>query len=198
MFCLLPFNSFSISAVKPVTAHNLPFSKKEIKRIIKNNEILHRAHAKDYKKRKKIVWQRLKLKTAGLHKKSCSFALRKLSLYENYSQYVGVIKKSTYSEKRGRIHLLLDAMVLPNAMILEFKIPRITKTGVYPFKFEKGFLKNLIGSIHVSNYKNKCLFFIEAKWRGKHTGFPNYLLELFSSTLITLGMNNLFRVSATY
>jgi len=41
---------------------------------------------------------------------------------------------------------------MPYEMRLIFKLPRITKTGSYPYQFEEGFLKNLKGEIKVINY----------------------------------------------
>lgn len=141
--------------------------------------------------------QELHFTIAGLHEKSCDYALKKLSLYENYSQFIDFVKESKYDEKNQEINFLLDHALLPYSMRLIFKLPRIEKPGAYPFTFELGILKNLHGTIYAIDHKNRCLFFTKADWEGPHTGFPDLLFELFSQTLSKLTMERLFRISNT-
>lgn len=135
---------------------------------------------------------------AGLHKKNCDFALRKLSLYEEFENFMGMIEKSKYDEKKGRIYLLLSHTLLPFRMSLSFNIPRITDVGIYPFSFDKGFLKGLTGNIYVNKHNNRCLFTTTASWRGKHTGFSPTFFEFFSSAAAKHSMEVLFRISSNY
>ncbi|WP_372653774.1 hypothetical protein [Halobacteriovorax sp.] len=164
---------------------------------ILSGDIYTKSEVKDFKllKQKK---QKLDFFIAGLHKKSCSFALRKLSHYESYKDHIGFIKRSSYDDKNGRVDFLLSSALLPYNMTLNFKIPRLKKVGSYPFIFDKGFLKNLTGTITAINYKNRCLFYTTAHWEGADTGIPNSILGFFSKAMSQLAMENLFRISSTY
>ncbi len=135
---------------------------------------------------------------AGLHTKSCRFALKKLSHYESYKDHIGYIKSSSYNEENERVHFKLSSALMPFNMILDFKIPRIKKAGSYDFIFDKGFLINLKGKITAVDYKKRCLFYTTAHWQGNHTGIPNTLFSFFSKALSQLAMENLFRISSTY
>ena len=148
-----------------------------------------------------IVFQNLKVRFGSLHKRKCEYVFKKLSRYENYSKYLSFVKKSKYFEKRKRVEFYLSSIFLPFDMILNFKIPRIKGPGEYPFIFDSGFLKGLNGNIHVSKKKFKnnkdplCFIYINAEWKGKKTKIPNTVFELFTSTIIRLGLTKLYRVS---
>ena len=172
----------------------LPFAS-HIKSSLVKGEIITISHVETLAKGKK---QKLNFKMAGLHKKSCLFALRKLSLYENYHQYLNFTKKSSYDEKRQRVNFHLHSPLLPFDMVMNFKLPRIKKIGTYPIHFDRGILDGLQGKIHVSSYKHQCLFYLHARWEGKHTGISNTIFEFFSSALSKLAMRNLFRMSSVY
>ncbi|MFZ4714386.1 MAG: hypothetical protein ACOYL6_11760 [Bacteriovoracaceae bacterium] len=139
--------------------------------------------------------QSLNFMITGLHPKSCHFALRKLSLFEQYKNLVDFIRDSQYDEKMGRVYFLLESKILPVKMSLSFNIPRINKAGVYDFSFDQGIFLHLKGKIHAYEYKNKCLIFSEAHWQGRHTGYPNIMVELFSETLSKISMETMFRVT---
>jgi len=142
--------------------------------------------------------QSLDYLVSGLHPKSCRFALRKLSLYENYNNYLSFIKSSSYDESRHQIHFLIDHTLLPIKMTLEFSIGRITKTGDYPFSFDKGMLKGLTGVVRIRKVNNRCLFVTTAQWTGPDTGFADLILEIAASTISKIGLERLFRISSTY
>ena len=89
--------------------------------------------------------QQMMLFVSGIHPRNCTRAMRKLSLYENYHNYMDFIKSSKYDEKSQKFSFTVDHALLPFPMVVGFKIPRITKAGVYPFTFEDGFLKGLHG-----------------------------------------------------
>lgn len=133
----------------------------------------------------------------GLHKKECHYALTKLSQYERYEEFVDFITKSSYDPKKERIQLKLSHIFLPFNMILDFKIERISKTGVYLFRFDSGFLKGLEGKINISMYKNRCFFATTAQWLGPYSGIPNSIFSFFSQALGKIAMERLFRISET-
>jgi hypothetical protein len=166
------------------------------KKVLKN-EIYVSSNVEDYEYFNQ-KFQKLSFKIAGLHPKSCRFALRKLSHYESYSKHLGFIKHSSYDEKSKRVNFLLSSNLLPYDMGLNFSIPRIKKAGTYPFFFDQGFLTGLKGSIIAIEYKKRCLFYTQAKWNGPHSGIPNTIFEFFSKALAGLSMENLFRISSTY
>lgn len=141
--------------------------------------------------------QELHFQIAGLHPKSCRFALRKLSQYERFSEELDFVKKSGYDDQEGRIRLLLSSSLLPYNMILHFKIPRIKKPGLYPYQFDDGFLQGLTGHIHVSEHQKRCLFYGTANWKGPDTGINSLVFEFFSQALGRLAIENLFRFSKT-
>ena len=141
--------------------------------------------------------QELRFSIAGFHRKSCDYALKKLSLYESYSKFLDFVKESQYDEQKQEINFLLSHMLLPYDMRLIFKLPRITKEGTYPFEFEQGILKDLKGTIYVEKINDRCLFYSKADWSGTHTGFPNVVFEFFSQTLAKMTMERLFRLSNT-
>ncbi len=172
---------------------NLPY-KKNIKENILEGDVFSESKVKSLNSDKN---QSLAFSIAGLHPKSCSYALKTLSLYEDYSRFLSFVKESHYDESKKEINFLLSHMLLPYDMLLIFKLPRITTTGVYPFVFEIGILKDLHGNIYVSEYKGRCLFYSTAQWTGPKTGFPNMVFELFSQALSKLSMEVLFRISSS-
>ena len=139
--------------------------------------------------------QKLFVVVAGVHPRNCTRAMRKLSLYENYSKYMDFIKSSQYNEKSQKFTFTIDHTLLPYAMVVGFKIPRITKEGVYPFTFEDGFLKDLHGNIMVKEIGNYCLLGMKADWIGPKTQIPNLIFETFIQTVAKLGLEHLIRVS---
>ena len=170
---------------------------KKISKRVKNNEIIAVAKVFD-KKINNSVSQTLSIYGSGLHPRSCQFALRKLSLYENYHKYVGIIKQSQYDDTTGRVKFFIKSSLLPFSMRMNFKLPRITKTGIYPFTFDKGFLKDLKGHIHVFDQDKKCLFILTTDFVGPDTGINNIILEFFSQAVVKLALENLIRISKTY
>jgi hypothetical protein len=139
--------------------------------------------------------QKLFLFVAGLHPRNCTRAMRKISFYENYSEYMDFIKKSDYSDEKETVYFVMDHTLLPFAMNLTFKIPRIKKPGVYPFTFEHGFLKDLKGNIIVKDIGKYCLLGLKTDWQGPETRIPNIAFSLFIQTVGKLGLEHLIRVS---
>lgn len=139
--------------------------------------------------------QQMMLFVSGVHPRNCTRAMRKLSLYENYSGYMDFIKKSSYDEKKQQVNFVMDHALLPFPMSLTFKIPRITKEGHYPFTFDHGFLKDLKGTIGVKEVGKYCLLTLKTDWRGPETKIPNVAFEAFIQTVGKLGLEHLIRVS---
>lgn len=175
-----------------LTIENLPL-KKNIKEKITQGFIISESKVNNLNQKKE---QSLDFYIAGLHSKSCAFALKTLSQYENFSKFLSFVKESQYDERKGEINFLLSHILMPYEMRLVFKLPRITKIGSYPYRFDDGFLKNLNGEIKVMNFGEKCLFYTNAQWRGPHTGFSASVFELFSQALAKLSMEVLFRISS--
>lgn len=139
--------------------------------------------------------QQMMLFVSGIHPRNCTRAMRKLSLYENYTQYVDFIKESKYDEKKQEVKFVMDHTLLPFPMVLAFKIPRITKAGHYPFTFENGFLKDLKGTISVKEVGKFCLLSLKTDWEGPATKIPNLPFEIFIQTVGKIGLEHLIRVS---
>lgn len=139
--------------------------------------------------------QQMMLFTSGIHPRNCIRAMRKLSLYENYSQYMDFIKESRYDDQTQKFFFTIDHSLLPYSMEVKFKIPRIKGPGKYPFIFEDGFLKNLKGTIVVGNVGKYCLLGLKADWRGPKTKMPDIVFGTFLQTVGKLGLEHLIRVS---
>ncbi len=139
--------------------------------------------------------QQMMLFVAGVHPRNCTRAMRKLSLYENYKDYMDFIKNSSYDEKKQRISFTIDHALLPFPMLVGFKIERITKPGIYPFTFEEGFLKDLQGKIVVREVGKFCLLGLKTDWRGPESKIPNVVFSTFVQTVGKLGLEHLIRVS---
>jgi hypothetical protein len=170
---------------------------KKISKRVKKDQIISVAKVSD-KKIDNMAYQTLSVYGAGFHPRSCLFALRKLSLYENYKDYVGIIKESYYDDTTGRVKFFIKSSLLPFSMRMNFKLPRITKAGLYPFTFDKGFLKDLKGHIHVFEQGKRCLLIITTDFEGPETGINNTILEFFSQAVVKLALENLIRISKTY
>lgn len=191
-FLLLIFFSKTLCS-QELKLENLPY-KKNIKEKILEGQIFSESRVQNLNLNKE---QSLHFSIAGLHPKSCTFALKTLSLYEEYSRFLSFVKESHYNEDKKEINFLLSHLLLPYDMRLIFTLPRITSTGSYPFMFEIGILKNLHGTINVIDQKNRCLFYSTADWQGPHTGFNPLVFELFSQVLSKLSMQILFRISSS-
>lgn len=166
----------------------------ESTKLIEKGEILTKSEVLDYEDKK---FQSLNFFIIGIHPRPCAQSLKKLSLYENYKNLIDFIKVSNYDEKEQKVFFTLDSKLLPMAMNLSFKIPRIDKPGIYPFSFDIGFFSGLKGTIQAYDYQDrkKCLLYTEAYWKGAHTKFPNFIVEMFSETLSQISMEKMIRVT---
>lgn len=180
---------------EPVTLKTLPF-KESINKKISSGEIYGESIVTSFSVNEKKM-QELHFKISGLHPKDCRFALRKLSRYEKYKDYIGFVKMSTYDDRKERVYFVISSALLPFNMALTFKVPRIVAPGVYPFSFDQGFLSGLTGEIHVAKEGNRCLFYTSADWRGPDSKIPNGVFEFFSRALAEKSMSILFQISKT-
>lgn len=199
LFSLITYSENIFSEAKFTTTNLGQFFRERNKNIsqssIKNVEegdVLAFSEVNDHENKTK---QSMAFYIAGLHPKNCSHALKKLSHYENYKNLIEFVKLSTYNEEKKEVFFYIDSKLLPTAMTLSFKIPRITEPGVYDFKFDSGIFNGLNGKIIAYEYKNKCLLYTDAYWIGKHTSFPNLVVEVFAQTLSRLGMEKMIRVT---
>jgi hypothetical protein len=161
------------------------------KKIFSSGEILSYANVDSPSEKQ----QKLDLIVVGVHPRNCVRAMRKISLYENYSSFIDFIKKSDYNNSTQQLSFTINHTLLPYAMVMSFKLPRITGVGSYPFVFEHGFLKDLKGEIGVQNLDKFCVLTLKANWQGKDSGLPNLALEMFAQTLSKLGLEHLIRLS---
>ncbi|MGE3610932.1 MAG: hypothetical protein AB7I27_15180 [Bacteriovoracaceae bacterium] len=139
--------------------------------------------------------QQMTLFVSGVHPRNCTRAMRKLSIYENYHQYMDFIKSSTYDDGSQKFSFTIDHSLLPFPMIVKFKIPRIRNAGSYPFTFEEGFLKGLKGTVFVSDVGKFCLLGMKVDWKGPESKIPNVVFGTFVQTVGKLGLEHLIRVS---
>lgn len=193
-FLLFTLATLSIKAQTPRTPKALGLDHRALL-ALENGEFLIKSEVESTSSEQKT--QALNYKISGLHPRPCDIALRRLTLYEQYHEYLNFVTESRYDPNAQRIWLLLGHSLLPFNMSLEFQIPRMTGPGVYPIEFDKGFLMGLKGAIEISEHKNRCFFHAYATWNGPHSGINDSLFELFSSTLSRMAMSSLFRISMT-
>ncbi len=183
-------NSSQLMRLETMLSNQITLSDSQ-KKLFKEGEILSYANVESPSDKE----QKLALFVAGVHPRNCVRAMRKISLYENYSSFIDFIKKSEYNNSTQQLIFTIDHTLLPYAMIMSFKLPRINGVGTYPFTFEHGFLKDLKGEIGVQNLDKFCLLTLKADWKGKDSGLPNLALEIFAQTLSKLGLEHLIRLS---
>ncbi|MBY0517085.1 MAG: hypothetical protein K2P81_09265 [Bacteriovoracaceae bacterium] len=140
--------------------------------------------------------QTLTAKVTGLHPRSCSKGLRKISRYEDYKSHMSFVSESSYLEKEQIVSFVVDHIALPFPMILKFQLPRITGPGETKFIFPNGIFKDLHGEIKVASVGNRCAYFLTANWSGSSTGLPDLVVETFAQTLIKIGLEHLIRISS--
>ncbi len=146
---------------------------------LKKGEILAESSVENHKGNV----QSFKINIAALHKRKCSRVLRKLSMYENYSDWISFIKSSKYDEKNKLLTIKADHTLLPFPMIVHIIVERARTEGVYSFSFPTGMFKGLKGKFLIKQHNAGCAFYADSKWIGKHTKIPNFVIELFSETL---------------
>lgn len=141
--------------------------------------------------------QSLNFLALGSNTQNCHDSMIKLSRYEIYPHYLDFIKEVSYHEEKEFLSFIIDHTLLPFRMSIEFVIPRIKEAGIYRYRFDKGFLKDLQGTIElIPEEDDRCLFKISAQWYGPHTGIPDSIFELFSSTLTRVALEKMFRLSS--
>lgn len=178
-------------ALDAIFKEHWPLSRNQKSYLI-DGKVLATAKVDSFSEKNKKL-QSLDFNTAAINPKPCHKILRKLSVYEDIHHHLSFVEKSSYDEDKKEIYLLLQASVLPYKMSLKFKIPRITKAGEYPYRFEGGIFDQLHGVIRVYDWNKRCVFHTSAKWSGKDTGIPDLAVELFSETLSKIGFEKLFR-----
>lgn len=137
--------------------------------------------------------QKFALQALGIHPKSCTRVLRKLSRFEEFSDWISFIKKSTYHEKQRLITIHADHLLLPFPMLVHIIIDRPTKPGVYPFIFPTGIFTGLTGKVVIEQRAGQCFFYSDSNWQGKDTGINDMVIDVFATTLSKIGAEMLMR-----
>lgn len=138
--------------------------------------------------------QSLKVKVAGIHPQKCAYAIPKMANFKNYKNYSSIIKKSRYDGEKAWFYL--DGTLLPFAMTIEFKIPPIKKVGDHLITLQKGIFPGLKAKLRIRDFKSsagKCLFSLDAKWKGKETKIPDLVMKAFTQTLTKITLDALIR-----
>lgn len=137
--------------------------------------------------------QTFKMKAMALHKMSCSKVLRKLPMFEEYKNWIGFIKSSTYNEKANLFTLRADHLLLPFPMIVHIVVERPKKEGIYKFLFPTGMFTGLSGEFEIKEINKKCILFAHGYWSGIKTSIPDFIIEVFSETLTKIAGEILMR-----
>lgn len=156
-----------------------------------NNKILSEAKVlKDNKDEHTFT-----LRAMALHNRNCKKVLRKLSLLEEYANWIDFIKKSEYDNNSKLFTLKADHPLLPFPMLIHIIVDRPTQEGRYPFSFPTGIFTGLTGSFEIIEINRQCFFYGESFWQGKLTRIPGFVIEVFSETLSKIGGEILMRKS---
>jgi hypothetical protein len=134
----------------------------------------------------------MEIKIAGAHKKKCTKILRKLSMFDQYKNWISFINESKYEPQNRLLSIKADHVLLPFPMIVHVIVDRPTKEGTYPFIFPTGIFKGLKGTMYIKQQKNFCTVYSEANWSGLKK-IPDFAVELFSETLTKLAAKALLR-----
>lgn len=137
--------------------------------------------------------QDFSLNVMALQNVKCSKILRKISMLENYSEWVSFIKKSTYSEENKLFTIRADHALLPYPMLVHILVSRPTTAGFYPFMFPTGMFHGMAGHFEIKEFDKKCIFYAKSHWNGPKTKIPDFVVELFSETLSRMGGEVLLR-----
>jgi hypothetical protein len=137
--------------------------------------------------------QSFTMHVAAIHKTSCVKALRKLSQFEMFSEWISFITHSTYDEKNRLWTVRADHALLPYPMLVHIIVDRPTKTGRYNFVFPTGIFTGLAGHFIIEEIHDQCSFYATSFWQGPHTKLPNFVIEIFSQTLTKIGGELIFR-----
>lgn len=139
--------------------------------------------------------QQFFLQGMAMHTNGCSRVLRKLSVLENYKDWISFITRSEYNEESKLFTLKAEHLLLPYPMLVFIVVDRPTKPGVYPFIFPTGLFKNLAGFFEIKEVNKRCIVYTESKWSGPKTNIPNMVIEIFSEALSKKGAEILMRKS---
>jgi len=184
------FNSSSLpQPIKKKLRQEQNLSETQIEELWKG-EVLSRVNVKT-----KQNTQSLDLWVSAFHPQNCRKALRKISHYEGYNEFLNFVKSSQYDDKTHRWQIKLDHFLMPFPMYLDFKMPRVKKEGNYPFTFEKGFLSGLIGEVEARETAGRCQLTLSSKWSGPKSKIPDMIFASFVQTLAELGLSHLIRSS---
>jgi hypothetical protein len=133
------------------------------------------------------------LNVMALQNVKCSKILRKISMLENYADWVSFIKKSTYSEKNNLFTIRADHALLPYPMLVHIMVARPIAPGFYPFMFPTGMFHGMAGHFEIKQFNKQCIFYAKSHWNGPKTKIPDFVVELFSETLSRMGGEVLLR-----
>jgi hypothetical protein len=167
-------------------------SQSQILKNLQEQEVISEATAQQVSQSQ----QSLSLKVIALHPRTCQRGLKKISLYEDYKSHMSFLQKSEYDEKKQMVFFTIDHSLLPYAMVLNFKLPRIKSESVTHYIFTHGLFKNLQGEIHVQSIDNRCVYFMQASWLGETTKLNASIVEAFAQTLTKIGLEHLMRIAS--
>ena len=179
----------STELLKYYTEHKWKLSKTQ-KTYLINHQILSKA-----KVTTDDNYQKFLFKVMALHKKKCTRVLRKLSLLEEYANWIDFIKSSTYKEESHLLTVAADHPLLPFPVTIHIIMERPTKQGHYTFYFPTGIFSGLTGSFEIIEIDKKCFLFGQSSWKGKRTKIPGFVIEVFSEPLSKIGGEILMRKS---
>ena len=140
---------------------------------------------------------------AGIHEKNCTDSSAVLGKYEEYKKFISFLEKSDYDGKT--IMMVLNAQqiipLLPEKYFkfnINVEIDRLKGPGAYKFTMALGLFKGLAGFVNVvETPEKKCLYYINADWKGQDTGLKNFIVKNLTEMISIRGLDKLFRISGS-
>ena len=130
------------------------------------------------------------------HPRACRLALRKISMYESYKDFISFVAVSDYDVKSQKWSVTVDHTLFYGKMYLALTFPRVKEAGIYPFVFlENSSMPGMTGRFILNDYKGGCLVDLKSHYDGPTTTFPDTIFQIITSTLGRLGMEKLIRIS---
>ncbi|MDH4468370.1 MAG: hypothetical protein QE271_09945 [Bacteriovoracaceae bacterium] len=140
---------------------------------------------------------------SGIHEKNCADSSAILGKYEDYKKHISFLDKSDYDGKT--ITMVLNAQqiipLLPEKYFkfnINVEIERLKGAGAYKYTMALGIFKGLNGFVNVVETKEKkCLYYINADWKGEDTGMKNFIVKNLTEMISKRGLEKLFTISGS-
>jgi len=140
---------------------------------------------------------------AGIHEKNCEESTAILGKYEDYKNHIPFLEKTEYDGKEIKMILNAQSLIplLPEKYFkfnIDVEIARLKGPGSYKYVMGLGIFQGLTGHVNVIEMPDKkCLFHINAEWKGKDTKLANLIVKNLTEMISKRGLEKLFSISGS-